>query len=146
VPVAQKLVATSAMDKKLSRTPLEDLAERIQRLKAETQPAAVPGPGESMSGLGMAFAVAAHMVAGLGVGAAIGYFLDAWLGTSPWMLGLFFFLGAGAGVLNTYRMATGMGMAMGYAAAEDTARAGRAAVTTEGNGHLEKGGNSGKSA
>lgn len=134
------------MDKNLSRTPLEDLAERIQRLKAETTPATMPSPGESMSGLGMAFGVAAHMVAGLGVGAAIGHFLDAWLGTSPWMLGLFFFLGAGAGMLNTYRMATGMGMAMGYAAADDTATGRPATVATKGNEHLEKGGNSGKSA
>jgi ATP synthase protein I len=102
------------MNKNLSPTPLEDLAERIQRLKAETTPIPAPAPGQSVNGLGMAFGVAAHMVAGLGVGAAIGYFLDSWLGSSPWMLGLFFFLGAGAGVLNTYRMAMGMDMAMGY--------------------------------
>jgi ATP synthase protein I len=112
--MAQTLVATSAMNQNLSPTPLEDLAKRIQRLKAETTPIAVPDRGESMNGLGMAFGVAAHMVAGLGVGAAIGYFLDIWLGSSPWMLGLFFFLGAGAGVLITYRMAMGMDMAMGY--------------------------------
>jgi ATP synthase protein I len=146
VLVAENLVATSAMDKNLSRTSLEDLAERIQRLKAETAPATAPGPAESMNGLGMAFGVAAHMVAGLGVGAAIGYYLDGWLGTSPWMLALFFFLGAAAGVLNTYRMASGMGMAMGYAAAEATASEGRLASAKENNGHLEKGGNSGKSA
>ena len=121
MPVAQTLVATSAMNENLSGTHLEDLAERIRRLKAETTPATAPVQGEPMNGLGMAFGVAAHMVAGLGVGAAIGYFLDSWLGSSPWMLGLFFFLGAGAGVLNTYRMATGMDMAMGYRpAAEKT--------------------------
>jgi ATP synthase protein I len=119
VPVAQTLVATSAMNQNLSPTPLEDLAERIQRLKAETTPTTAPVRGESMNGLGIAFGVAAHMVAGLGVGAAIGYFLDIWLGSSPWMLGLFFFLGAGAGVLNTYRMAMGMDMAMGYRPAGD---------------------------
>jgi ATP synthase protein I len=119
VPVAQTLVATSAMNEKLSPTPLEDLAERIQRLKAERTPTTAPVRGESMSGLGMAFGVAAHMVAGLGVGAAIGYFLDSWLGTSPWMLGLFFFLGGCAGVLNTYRMAMGMDMAMGYRPADE---------------------------
>ncbi|HSK29477.1 MAG TPA: AtpZ/AtpI family protein, partial [Candidatus Limnocylindria bacterium] len=93
-----------------------------------------------------AFGVAAHMVAGLGVGAGIGYFLDGWLGTSPWMLGLFFFVGAGAGVLNTYRMATGLDMAMGYAAARETTSEGRPVVAKKSDGHLEKGGNSGKSA
>jgi ATP synthase protein I len=119
VPVAQTLVATSVMNENLSPAPLEDLAERIQRLKAETTPVTAPVPGESVNGLGMAFGAAAHMVAGLGVGAAIGYFLDSWLGSSPWMLGLFFFLGAGAGMLNTYRMAMGMDMAMGYRPADD---------------------------
>ncbi len=144
--MAHKLVAASAMDNNLSRSSFDDLGERIQRLKAETTPAAAKGQGEPTSGLGMAFAVATHMVAGLGVGALIGYYLDVWLGTSPWMLGLFFFLGAGSGVLNTYRTATGMGMAMGYAAAEDAATERHTAAANEGNGHLTKGGNSGKSA
>ncbi len=102
------------MNENLSRASFEDLAERIERLKIEMTPPTAPGQGQPMSGLGMAFGVAAHMVAGLGVGTGIGYFLDSWLGTSPWLLVLFFFLGAAAGVLNTYRMATGMDMAMGY--------------------------------
>ncbi len=144
--MAHKLVAASAMDNNLSRSPFDDLGERIQRLKAETTPAAANGQGQPTSGLGMAFAVATHMVSGIGVGAAIGYYLDIWLGTSPWMLALFFFLGAGAGMLNTYRTATGMGMAMGYVAATDTANDSRGAVASEENGHLKKGGNSGKSA
>lgn len=66
------------------------------------------------SGMGVAFAIASHLVAGLAGGAAIGYFLDRWLDTSPWCLVAFFFLGSAAGMLNVYRMVSGMGMALGY--------------------------------
>jgi ATP synthase protein I len=107
------------MNEKVSQIPLEVLGERIRKLKAETAPVPPRGSREPASGLGMAFGVAAHMVSGLGVGAGIGYFLDSWLGTSPWLLVLFFFMGGAAGILNTYRMAMGMDMAAGYRPAPD---------------------------
>ena len=95
--------------------PLDDLGAQIDRLKAETKPRASRGAADTpTSGMGIAFALASHMVAGLGGGALIGYFLDQWLDTSPWLLVVFFFLGSAAGMLNVYRMVSGMGMAMGY--------------------------------
>jgi ATP synthase protein I len=39
------------------------------------------------------------------LGAALGYFLDRWLGTGPWLFVLFFFVGLAAGILNVYRTA-----------------------------------------
>lgn len=39
------------------------------------------------------------------LGAALGYFLDRWLGTRPWLFVLFFFIGLAAGILNVYRTA-----------------------------------------
>lgn len=62
----------------------------------------------------MAFEVSGHLVAGLLVGGGIGYLLDQWLGTAPWLLIVFFFMGAGAGMINVYRTVSGIGMAMGY--------------------------------
>ena len=44
-----------------------------------------------------------HLVSGPLVGFAIGYGLDAWLGTSPWCKIIFLLLGIGAGFLNVYR-------------------------------------------
>jgi ATP synthase protein I len=38
------------------------------------------------------------------VGVAIGFFLDRWLGTWPWLFLVFFVLGSVAGVLNVYRL------------------------------------------
>ncbi len=58
--------------------------------------------------------VATELVAGVIVGALIGWMLDNWLGTSPLFLVLLFFLGAMAGMLNVWRMFSGRGLAVGY--------------------------------
>ena len=62
----------------------------------------------------MAVRIGTEMVAALIVGVGIGYSLDNWLETKPLFLVVFFFLGAGAGVLNVYRVASGLGLAVGY--------------------------------
>ncbi len=46
-----------------------------------------------------------ELVAGVLVGAAIGWLLDRWLGISPWGLIVFLLLGFAAGVLNVMRAA-----------------------------------------
>lgn len=99
----------------LPRRSLRDLDARLKRLRADVE----PPPGRTAdtppgSGLGMAFLIATHLVSGVGVGAGIGYLLDRWLETSPWMLVAFFFLGSAAGMLNVYRVATGAGLGVGY--------------------------------
>jgi ATP synthase protein I len=49
-----------------------------------------------------------EMVGTLAVGVGIGWALDLWLGTGPWLLVVFFFVGAAAGMLNVYRAMSGM--------------------------------------
>lgn len=51
------------------------------------------------------FRVGTELLSGVLVGAAIGYLLDRMLGTRPWLMVLFLFLGGAAGVLNVYRFA-----------------------------------------
>jgi ATP synthase protein I len=46
------------------------------------------------------FRLSTEFVAGVVVGAAIGWLLDRWLGTSPWGMIVFLLLGFAAGVLN----------------------------------------------
>lgn len=43
-----------------------------------------------------------HLVSGVAVGAVIGYFLDAWLKTDPWLFILFIIVGIAAGFRNVY--------------------------------------------
>ena len=62
----------------------------------------------------MAMRAGVELVAGVGVGTAVGYGLDKWLDTTPWLMVVFFFVGATAGMLNAYRAISGLGMALGY--------------------------------
>lgn len=47
-----------------------------------------------------AYSVGMAIVAGILVGGVMGYFLDVWLGTSPWLLFAFLIFGLIAGIKN----------------------------------------------
>ncbi len=57
------------------------------------------------SGVAAGFRVAIDLISGLALGVGIGLVLDWWLGTSPWLLILFFFVGSGAALMNVIRTA-----------------------------------------
>jgi len=98
---------------------LEDLDARLRRAR-ERRPSQSAeedqGPDQSSVGAGLGFAlrIGIELVAALAVGVGIGLVLDRWLGTGPWMLIAFFFLGSAAGFLNVYRAVSGYGYAAGY--------------------------------
>jgi ATP synthase protein I len=52
----------------------------------------------------MGMRVGIELVSALAVAVAIGWFLDEWLGTRPFLLMLFFVLGGAAGVANVWRL------------------------------------------
>ncbi len=62
----------------------------------------------SSSKLGIAFKMSTEMVAAVVVGTIIGFILDNWFGTKPWLILIFFFVGVAAGILNVVRTAKSM--------------------------------------
>ena len=62
----------------------------------------------SSSNLGVAFKMSTEMVAAVVVGTIIGFILDNWFGTKPWLILIFFFVGVVAGILNVVRSAKNM--------------------------------------
>jgi ATP synthase protein I len=58
-----------------------------------------------MAGVGQAFRLSSEFIAGVAVGAGLGWFIDYVAGTSPWGLIVFLLLGFAAGVLNALRSA-----------------------------------------
>ncbi len=52
-----------------------------------------------------AWTVGLNLVVSICVGLAIGYFLDKYLGTAPWMMVVFFFLGLIAGFRELWKLA-----------------------------------------
>lgn len=84
---------------------IEKLEEKINSLREAKARENAPDPGPDTDG-GMAMRIGAELVSGVGVGSFIGYQLDKWLGTLPWLFILCFFLGTAAGFLTMYRTAT----------------------------------------
>ena len=60
------------------------------------------------SKLGIAFKMSTEMVAAVLVGTIIGFILDNWFGTKPWLILIFFFIGVAAGILNVVKSAKKM--------------------------------------
>ena len=58
--------------------------------------------------LGSAFKLGTELVAAVAVGTIIGFILDNWFGTKPWLIIIFFFIGSAAGMLNVIRSAKTM--------------------------------------
>ena len=97
-----------------SPDPLSDLKARLLRARGRgREHGAERGRGVEMSGAGVALRAGIEMVGTLAVGVGIGWALDLWLGTGPWLLVVFFFVGAAAGMLNVYRAMSGMGAGAG---------------------------------
>lgn len=84
----------------MTNPPPEDLKNRIKHARKKA------GLDEKKeTGASSAFAVSADLLSGVAVGSFIGYFLDKWLGTTPILFLICFFLGAIAGGYNIYRAA-----------------------------------------
>jgi ATP synthase protein I len=58
-----------------------------------------------MRQVGAVGAVGFAFVISIAMGAGLGYALDRWLGTAPWLFLIGFVLGVAAGVLSVFRVA-----------------------------------------
>lgn len=58
---------------------------------------------QDRSGMAAGMRLSAELISGVLLGLAIGWGLDRWLGTGPWLLLVFMILGTVAGILNVIR-------------------------------------------
>jgi ATP synthase protein I len=86
---------------------LQRLNEGLGRLRRTEAPSASSEADRATTASGYARGVrlSSELVAGVVVGAGLGWVIDRWLGTSPWGLLIFLLLGFAAGVLNVMRSA-----------------------------------------
>ena len=85
---------------------LQRLGERLAHQKGTDRPVEAPSSSKSdPSALARGFRLSTELVAGVLVGAFIGWALDKWLGISPWGMIVFLLLGFAAGVVNVMRAA-----------------------------------------
>ena len=86
----------------------EDFKTRLKIAKSKIKKQVLQNSEKKGSFMGNAFKLGTELVAAVGVGTIIGFILDSWFGTKPWLIIVFFFLGAAAGILNVIRAANRM--------------------------------------
>jgi len=102
-------------DRAVEQTRVADLSKRIAEFESRQQEerrhrkTKLPTGGVALAGR-----VTTELVAGVVVGTFIGWAFDNWLGTTPTLMVVFFFLGSAAGMMNVWRALTGRGMAAGF--------------------------------
>lgn len=88
---------------------LETLTKALDGKRQDTEEAARAGQkgadGSIGKAMGTGFRVASELAAAILVGGVMGWQLDKWFGTDPWLLLVFLLLGVVAGFWNVYKMA-----------------------------------------
>ena len=86
----------------------EDFKTRLKIAKSKLKKQIQLDGEKRGSFMGSAFKLGTELVAAVVVGTIIGFILDSWFDTKPWLIIVFFFLGAAAGMLNVIRTANRM--------------------------------------
>ena len=86
----------------------EDFKTRLEIAKSKIKKNVLADNEKKGSFMGSAFKLGTELVAAVAVGTIIGFILDSWFDTKPWLIIIFFFLGATAGMLNVIRTANRM--------------------------------------
>ena len=89
--------------------PEEDFKTRLKIAKDKLKNySKISDSNQNSSFMGSAFKLGAELVSAVLVGTIIGFILDTWFGTKPWLIIVFFFLGSAAGILNVIKAAKKM--------------------------------------
>ena len=86
----------------------EEFKTRLKIAKSKLKKELDSNTEKRGSFMGNAFKLGTELVAAVAVGTIIGFILDSWFDTKPWLIIIFFFLGAAAGMLNVIRAANKM--------------------------------------
>ena len=89
------------MSKQSFKTRLEIAKKKISNKNTSSK-------NEKNSNFGEAFKMSTELVAAVVVGTIIGFILDEWFGTKPWLILIVFFVGVIAGILNVIKSAKNM--------------------------------------
>ena len=86
----------------------EDFKTRLKIAKSKIKKKVQSDNDNRGAFMGNAFKLGTELVAAVAVGTIIGFILDSWFDTKPWLIIIFFFLGTAAGILNVIRTANRM--------------------------------------
>ena len=86
----------------------DDLKTRLKIAKSQFKKKNPPEKNNEKSSFGKAFQLSTELVSAVLVATIIGFILDNWFGTKPWLIIIFFFIGVAAGITNVVRSAKKM--------------------------------------
>ena len=86
----------------------EDFKTRLKIAKSKINKQVQSDSEKKGSFMGSAFKLGTELVSAVAVGTIIGFILDSWFDTKPWLIIIFFFLGTAAGISNVIRTANRM--------------------------------------
>ena len=86
----------------------EDLRTRLKIAKSKFKKKNPSEKDNQKTSFGKAFQLSTELVSAVLVATIIGFILDNWFGTKPWLIIIFFFIGVAAGIINVIRSAKKM--------------------------------------
>ena len=108
---------------------LARLAERLNKARAAADHDAKPRAGSHnpamQRGLALGLRIGLELVVAVVVATLLGWGIDRWLGTSPWVAIAMFFLGVAAGMVSVYRAVAGIQTPVGMRRPDETEARGR---------------------
>ena len=87
---------------------LKEISTRLEIAKKKLKKNQIKNKGSNVTSLGKAFKISTELVAAVVVGTTLGFILDNWFDTKPWLTIAFFFMGGITGILNVIKSAKNM--------------------------------------
>ena len=87
---------------------LKEISTRLEIAKNKIRKKQIKNNGSNAASLGKALKISTELVAAVVVGTTLGFILDNWFDTRPWLTICFFFMGVAAGILNVIKSAKSM--------------------------------------
>ena len=87
---------------------LKEITTRLEIAKKKIKKEVTENKGANVASLGNALKIGTELIAAVLVGSILGYILDNWFDTKPFIMISFFFIGVAAGILNVIRSAKKM--------------------------------------
>ena len=86
----------------------DNLKTRLKIAKSKYKNKNQSNNDNEKSSFGKAFQLSTELVSAVLVATIIGFILDNWFDTKPWLIIIFFFIGVAAGIMNVIRSAKNM--------------------------------------
>ena len=87
---------------------LKEISTRLEIAKKKIKKKQIKNNGSNTASLGKALKISTELVAAVVVGTTLGFILDNWFDTRPWLTISFFFVGVAAGILNVIKSSKNM--------------------------------------